>query len=143
MSVVVDANLVAALAIPLPYSGPATRQITSWRLGDVALSAPLLLEYELSTILRKAVASGLMASDMAGDALLHLLSVGIERIAPNPELHDAALFWADRLGQSKTNDAHYLALTEALGAELWTADRRLVNSVQQLGVSWVHWIGEA
>ena len=33
-------------------------------------------------------------------------------------------------------------LAEELGAELWTADRRLVNGAHQAGVIWARWIGE-
>jgi hypothetical protein len=28
------------------------------------------------------------------------------------------------------------------GAELWTADQRLANGAQQVGVTWVHWVDE-
>ena len=33
--------------------------------------------------------------------------------------------------------AHYLALAEALGADLWTADLRLVKTVGEI-LPWVH-----
>jgi predicted nucleic acid-binding protein len=58
MSVVVDANLIAALVLPLPYSDQATRKITAWNRAGVELLAPLLLEYEVAAILRKAVVAG-------------------------------------------------------------------------------------
>ncbi|HSR30541.1 MAG TPA: type II toxin-antitoxin system VapC family toxin [Anaerolineae bacterium] len=62
--------------------------------------------------------------------------------SPPVHLHERALRWADRLGHSKAYDAHYLALAEQEGIELWTADRRLANGAQQAGAHWVHWIGE-
>jgi hypothetical protein len=38
--------------------------------------------------------------------------------------------------------AQKLAASKQLGAELWTADQALVKTAQQIGVSWVHWMGE-
>jgi predicted nucleic acid-binding protein len=55
----------------------------------------------------------------------------------------AALNWASRLQQRRAYDALYLALAERMQTEFWTADKRLANAAQQLGVTWVHWIGES
>jgi predicted nucleic acid-binding protein len=142
MNAVIDANLVVAMALPLPYSGQAAAKITTWKRAGTALLAPLLLEYELSAILRKAVVAGLLAPDVAWEAMRIILDLHIECLPPTPELHRRALYWADRLGQAKTYDAHYLAVAEQQQAELWTADRRLVNCAHQAGVTWLHWIGE-
>lgn len=49
---------------------------------------------------------------------------------------------ASDLGLPAVYDAHYLALAERMGCELWTADERLWNSVRT-SLSWVRWIGEA
>ncbi len=54
----------------------------------------------------------------------------------------AAFDWATRLRQKAAYDGFYLATAEHLGAELWTADHALVHNVQQIGISWVHWMGE-
>jgi predicted nucleic acid-binding protein len=141
MSIVVDANLVAALVLPLPYSGQATQKIAQWKQDDVELTAPMLFEYEITTILRRAMVTGWVTATRAREALRHIQALQVATIAPTASLQESALSWAERLGHSKTYDAHYLALAEQQRAELWTADRRLANSVQQAGVSWVHWIG--
>ena len=52
MGVVVNASLVAAIVLPLPYSEPATRGITAWQRAGEELLAPVLLEYELAAVLR-------------------------------------------------------------------------------------------
>jgi predicted nucleic acid-binding protein len=67
-----------------------------------------------------------------------LMALEFQRIAPTLTLHQSALLWAERLGQSKVYDAQYVALAESLSAEFWTADQRLVNSLRSLGVAWVH-----
>jgi len=143
MNLVIDANLVAALALPLPYSDQATQRIVAWKRDGVRLCAPLLLEYEVISILRKAVVVGLMNTTAAAEAMHRILALNIRCLPPTPELHDSALRWAERLGQSRAYDAQYLALAERLQVGLWTANKRLVGGVRQAGVSWVHWIGEA
>jgi predicted nucleic acid-binding protein len=64
---------------------------------------------------------------------------GIQRI----EVPERSAFdWATRLHQKAAYDGFYLAAAEQLGAEFWTADKALANNAGQLGVSWVHWMGE-
>jgi len=142
MRIVVDANLVAAIVLPLSYSDQTAHQFTAWNRAGTELHAPLLLEYEVASVMRKAVVAGWMSTGEAAEAMRDMLALNIRRLPPTSELHKIALQWAERLGQSKAYDAHYLALAEQLKAELWTADRRLVNGARQAGAAWVHWIGE-
>jgi len=46
---------------------------------------------------------------------------------------------ARKYGLKASYDAYYLALAEQLGAEFWTADRRLSRAVQS-HLDWVHLI---
>ncbi len=142
MSLVVDANLMTAILIPLPYSTQVTRKMMEWQDTDVTLVAPTLLEYELITALRKATVAGLLAAEEAVRAVTAFTDLHIKLIAPTPTLHALALRWSERLCQSAAYDAQYLALAEQLGVTFWTADRKLANSAKQLGVTWVYWIGE-
>ncbi len=142
MSLVVDANLVAALVLPLPYSDQATRKILNWKQAGTTLYAPVLLEYEMAAILRKAVVAGWLTTSVTTDLFQTIWELNILCEPPSPRLHKLALCWAERLGRSKTYDAHYLALAEHLRVDFWTADRRLVNGTRQIGLTWTHWIGE-
>ncbi len=142
MSAVIDANLIAAVVLPLPYSDQATHRITAWKRAGVELLAPVLLEHEIAAILRKAVVAQWLTTDLAVEAMGRILALNVRCWTPTADLHERALRWADRLGHSKAYDAQYLALAEQEGSELWTADRRLANGALQVGAHWVHWIGE-
>ena len=142
MSVVVDANLIAALVIPLPYSDAAASKIKEWKQNGVEISAPFLLEYEVITILRKASAAGLLTGKDLIQSLDKIMTLRIQKFPPTMELHRKALWWAERLGQSKAYDGQYLSVAEHSGAEFWTADERLAKAAKDAGALWVHWIGE-
>jgi predicted nucleic acid-binding protein len=74
--------------------------------------------------------------------LYQLQQSGVEVMPPIWDLHQQALFWSERINQSKAYDAQYLALASRENAPLWTADRRLANAAQNAGLDWVHWIGD-
>jgi predicted nucleic acid-binding protein len=140
--VTLDANILVALVLPLPFSVRATAKMVEWNRKATELLAPQLFEYEVSSALRKATALGTITDQRAASALSEILALQIRCVPPTWELHERALHWAKRLAQHKTCDAHYLAVAEKEEAYLWTADRRLANAARQAGVVWVHWIGD-
>lgn len=142
MSVVVDANLVAAIILPLPYSDVSRDKLASWKQSGERIIAPVLWEYELISVIRRAIFHGLLNDDQAYGALKRVVILNVESASPTESLHRRALTWAGRLSQSRAYDAQYLALAEQTGAEFWTGDQRLANSARQLGAAWVHWVGE-
>ena len=142
MRAVVDSNLIVSIVLPLPYSDQATQKIIEWKRAGTELLAPVLLEYQVAAILRKAVVAQWMTTELAIEAMDKILALNVRCLAPTAELHERALRWADRLGHSKAYDAQFLALTEQEGSELWMADRRLAKGASQVGAHWVHWIGE-
>ncbi|MGQ9684129.1 MAG: type II toxin-antitoxin system VapC family toxin [Anaerolineae bacterium] len=135
--VVIDANVAVALAVLLPWSADAEARIAGWQRTRTPIYAPMLWEYEAASALRKLLVAGKLSQDAAERGLELLLAMGVQRVAPDAELHRTALQWADRLGQVVAYDAQYLALAERLGATLWTADRRLAQIAGRCGVEWV------
>jgi predicted nucleic acid-binding protein len=105
---------------------------------EARLLVPTLWEYECLTGLRRAVTLKLISTEDANQMVEDLLGLEFQRVAPTLELHQSALLWAERIGQAKIYDAQYLALAESLSAEFWTADQRLLHTMQSLGVSWVY-----
>jgi len=141
--IVVDANLCVALIVPLVYSEATAKKWHAWEADRASLYAPLLWEYEVVSALRKAVFARWLNSSEAENALQRLFNLGVEVIPPDSELHHSALHWSDRTGQPVAYDGQYIALAEALQAELWTADKRLSKALSSQNLPWLHWIGEA
>jgi predicted nucleic acid-binding protein len=142
LAIVVDANLVAALVLPLPYSSQAAEAFDHWRSRGERLIAPILLEYELTSVVRNGVALKELRAERAQPVLDQLQRSGVETVIPTLDLHRRAIRFAETIGQSKAYDAQYLALAARENAPLWTADRRLVDNARQAGLSWVHWVGD-
>ncbi|HZK49204.1 MAG TPA: type II toxin-antitoxin system VapC family toxin [Thermoleophilia bacterium] len=125
--VCVDASFILRL-----FMGPDEE--TAWRLWDSWLArgssihSPALLGYEIANALhryRRAGFLSLSSADLVLDAALSLPT----RLHSGRELHARALRLAADLSLPATYDAHYLAVAEQFGAELWTADARLAAQV--------------
>jgi predicted nucleic acid-binding protein len=142
VTLVIDANLISAIILPLPYSDTAKMRIGMWKQAGEAILAPILWEYEVISSLRRAMTYGWLDSQEAAKALQQVMILNVQSIPPTETLHWQALEWSIRLGQARAYDSQYVALAEQIGVELWTADERLCNRARQLDVNWVRWIGE-
>lgn len=143
MSLVLDANLVIAIVLPLPYSDAAAKKMFAWKKDGIELLAPSLWEYEVTNALRKGIVHGLTGQSQAEAALHQIMNLKIHSISPSESLLRKALAWAERLNQTRADDAQYLALAEQVNTVLWTADQRLANGARQAGANWVYWVGES
>ena len=134
---VIDAGVVLALLLPLPFSDHAAAEVRSLTEAREELFAPALLEYEVCSAIRRAVARKIIDDSEAGQALDRIQALRIRPITPASSLHARALSWATRMGHTKAYDAHYLALAEEMKCPLLTADLRLVRAARALGADWV------
>lgn len=141
-SIVLDASVVVPLMVSHPFSQAAERCFRYWKREYYQILSPCFMPVEVVSVLRQAVYGRKLNPQQALEAVDILMAMGIELVMPGSELHQSALRWAERLGQSKAYDAQYIALAEQRGAELWSADQRLVNALQTQGAGWAHWIGE-
>jgi predicted nucleic acid-binding protein len=135
--IVIDAGVVLALLLPLPFSDCAAAEIRSLSEAREELFAPALLEYEVCSVIRRAVTRNIIDNARAGQALDWIQALRIRPITAGSSLHTRALSWAARLGHTKAYDAHYLALAEEMKCPLLTADLRLVRAARALGADWV------
>jgi predicted nucleic acid-binding protein len=115
--VVCDASTVVALLLD---SGPDGQWATE-RLSGVELFAPSLLPYECANIIRRHELAGLISSDQAAQSHGDLLDLAVN-LWPYELL--SARAWELRTNLS-SYDASYVALAEAIGADLVTLDRRI------------------
>jgi predicted nucleic acid-binding protein len=134
-TVCVDASTVIRLLI-----GPdneAVKQLwDSWTDQGIHMVAPTLLHYEVTNGLYRQMRAGLLIPESVREALDIALALPVELVG-DPDLHRRAGELAATYRLPAAYNAHYLALAERLGVELWTADARLVNALQPFGVDWV------
>ena len=138
--VVVDGSLAFKWLIEEEHSSSAQTLLESWEARDVRLTAPYLLPFEVANALHRRVVQGELSVGGASDLIGTLLSSRLE-FHQTPTLHVRALELASQLDQGAVYDAHYLALAEQFGCELWTADRRFHRAVSATTDN-VRWIGE-
>jgi len=119
--IVVDASVLVVALADDGADGDAARL----RLRGESLAAPYLIDLEVASALRRQVAAGGLDTRRAGLAVTDLVDLPMRR-AP----HAALLLRCWELRQNVTiYDAAYVALAEALGCSLLTADRGLARAV--------------
>ncbi|MEW6488241.1 MAG: type II toxin-antitoxin system VapC family toxin [Thermodesulfobacteriota bacterium] len=122
----VDAGVVVRLLVDTPESERVQGLWEAWQSADRTLVAPTLLYYEVTHALYRYERAGELIGEEVQQALDTVLALPVQLIGDNA-LHVEAVLLARRAGLPATYDAHYLALAERLGAEFWTADRKLVR----------------
>lgn len=119
--IVVGASVLAPALADDGVDGPLARD----RLRRAApLHAPALIDLEVLSALRRWIATGDMSPRRARSALSYLLALRLRR---HPHRHLTRRIWALRDNVTPYEGA-YVALAEALGAALITADARLARA---------------
>ncbi len=126
--VCVDASFILRMLLD-PDAESYSEAWVAWERRSVQRAAPTLLYYELTNGIHRYVRAGVLSEATAGKALRTAQSLPVALVG-DAELHSRALVLAGELGLTAAYDAHYVALAERLGAELWTADARLANGVR-------------
>lgn len=136
----VDANVVLRFVLSEVYAERIAELWATWRSNRRPVAAPTLFHYEICSVLHRYCLAGKIAAAKASETLEAVYGLGIT-LHGDANLHRHALLLAGRFALPAAYDAHYVALAERLGAELWTADRRLAQAVSA-ALPWVHYIGE-
>jgi len=123
------------LLVPGPESASAEKLFREWSALGQIKAAPNLIGYEVTNALLRYRGAGVLTGDEMHTALGYFLSLDIQLMG-DAALHKRALEFALEYALPAAYDAHYLALAERLGAELWTVDRKLVNRLSDK-LAWV------
>jgi|SRR6266571_3485894 predicted nucleic acid-binding protein len=141
--VVVDTSIAIKWAINEHDSSTALALLTEWTDTEVVILAPALLAYEATNTLYRHVRRGLIPLEDAERALQEVILATVElEFEEAPDLHIRAMQLAYQFGLPAAYDAHYLALAEREGCELWTADERLWNTIRGR-LAWVRWMTDS
>ena len=136
----VDASLAAKWIFPEDYSDKALALVTqSAQMGERVV-APALLSIEVTNIIRQRMLRDHLTLDEAKKLLEQFFAFAISITAP-AALSETALTVADAHRLPAVYDAHYVALAQLLGCELWTNDRRLLRALGGK-LAFVKWIGD-
>jgi predicted nucleic acid-binding protein len=138
--VVVDASLAFKWLVEEEHSDNAHAVLLSWDTQDIGLAAPHFMPVEVTNALHRRVLRGDMTVEVASDLIEGLLSSRLE-LHETPHMHARALELASQLHQGAVYDAHYLALAETLGCDLWTADEKFYRVASPVAGN-VRWVGE-
>lgn len=122
-SVVVDASLAVKWLVSEVHTEKAIALARAWARSGTQPVAPYLMPVEVTNAIHKRVSRHGISLEVAIRLLEGLLGAGIEFREP-AGLHQRALELAGQLRLDTIYDAHYLALAESIGCELWTADER-------------------
>jgi predicted nucleic acid-binding protein len=98
------------------------------------------LAFEVTSVIRNHVYRRAVSAEAGQAAVEAFGAQDIVLIHPD-RLTMRAWEMANQYSRPTAYDAHYLALAETLGCELWTADRRLFNALQGT-LPWVRFLGD-
>ena len=139
-AVVVDASLAVKWLVKEDDSDKAHAVLQSWVVQGTTRIAPYLMPFEVANALHRRVVRGELNVGDSTRMIARLLESSLELHQP-PGLHVRALQLASQPNQNAACDAHYLALAESVGCELWTADERFYRATRP-GIDTMRSIGE-
>lgn len=134
-TICVDAGIVIR-RVAFPEDAAIQQAWENWQQNNSRIVAPSLLGFEVTNVLFRYQLQGNLSHDSVILALQAALALPIE-LFQSQDLHLNACRMAQKFNLSAAYDAHYLALAEMLGAEFWTTDKRLFNTLEKYQLSWL------
>jgi len=138
--VCIDASLALTWLLSVEQNEIANALRRKWDAAGVEIIVPPLFHAEVTSILREQVYFKRLPPEEGEEAFSTYLEMGVKSV-DNPEIQKKAWSFARRFNLPRTYDMQYLAVAELKDCELWTNDKRLINSLQGR-VSRIKWVGE-
>lgn len=123
-----DASVAVKLLLPEEYSEQARALVAAAAAAKDTIVAPVLLLSEVTNILRQRIRHGELTRERAQALLTVFLALPFS-IVSTTDLYRQALATAEDYGIPSGYDAQYVALAQQTGSTLWTADKRLLNTL--------------
>jgi len=138
--VVIDASIVMKAILPNDKQEKCKALIAQF--NHLQPIAPALWMYEITSAFTKSTHFGILTPDEARAGIAQAIALGVELAAPNEHQIELAVNWTLKLKRVSAYDSFYLALSETLEADFWTADERLYNALKDAHLLWLHWLDE-
>jgi len=127
---VIDASVLLKLLLPEEQSDAVRRLWGGWVEADTEITAPFLLAYEVTSVLRNKVFRGELSSEAGEAAFLAFRTQEVFLLHP-AGIEEKMWALARQWNLPTSYDAAYLALAELMDYEFWTADRRFAATLRK------------
>lgn len=127
-NVCVDASIAVVWLFDPTFSDSADNLLRDWRRKDAAMLVPAIFHAEVASAIRRRLLSKQILADEADEAFAIVQDIPVTTIE-GPAIRRTAWRLANDFGLSACYDAQYLAVAEYSDCEIWTADRRLFNTL--------------
>jgi predicted nucleic acid-binding protein len=118
------------LLLPEEQSDAVRRLWGKWVGEDTRITAPFLLAYEVTSVLRNKVFRGELPSEAGEAAFVAFRTQEISLLHPEG-IEEKTWALARQWNLPTGYDAAYLALAELLDYECWTADRKFAATLRK------------
>lgn len=125
----VDASLVVKWVTPEDDSQEALRLYGQWLESQEILIAPILLDYEVASVVLKKVKKGLLPSHQILPAFAFYQRLRIQ-LFHETELVEKGMALTQAFEGTTLYDCLYLALAEAKATDFYTCDKSFYNKVK-------------
>lgn len=125
--VVVDASVSGKLLWPEEHGAQAEALFDDADRFGWTLIAPVVLPVEITNLIRRRMRAARLPLDRALAALDDFLIQPIDLFG-DADLHRGALRLTEAFSLGG-HDAHYVALAQRFGCDMWTADERILRAI--------------